>query len=140
MKYPIKKTNGTYILFNEDEAVYVGSSSFCEKRISDHIAENKKEFTHFEITERVEKSSDLLKIETDLIAKYVPKYNMSIPIRDSMGTIDFLSKRYLTGIDAQTRSRIKRASKKILKPCLVLNGLNYYRTDDFFLIFNNEKK
>ena len=86
----LRKTRGIYKLIDHGEIVYIGSSEFCEKRIHDHA--KLKYFTHYEIESREESGENLLNVEAEMIAKYIPKLNANIPIQKDFSTLDRFSK------------------------------------------------
>ena len=92
---------GIYFLFDNVSLVYIGSSFDCKKRIYQHIQQKEKEFSSYTIiplNEWILKNSEnknlkpyLLKIESEYIFKYKPKYNKQLTPNKEMqylGTIE----------------------------------------------------
>ena len=69
----VNSPSGIYFLYDNDELVYIGETIQVLRRLQDHIYENKKNFSKaFFIKINKEKT---LKIETELIRFFKPKYN-----------------------------------------------------------------
>ena len=73
-KFP--KTNGIYFLINNDEIIYIGSSTDCHKRIKMHKKNKKMKFNGFHIVKRKDKQQRL-KLETEYIKLYKPLLNLA---------------------------------------------------------------
>ena len=64
-----------YLLYNEDELVYVGQTTqYPIHRILDHVKQAKKIFTHYSLIE-IPEGIDLKLVEELLIARHNPLYN-----------------------------------------------------------------
>ncbi|MGF6837098.1 hypothetical protein QF001_000965 [Paraburkholderia youngii] len=74
---PIKQLCGVYLLLREGRVVYVGKSINCHGRIGTHFSERGKKFDAYHIIECAQK--DLDRIETQYIAKFMPRYNVLVP-------------------------------------------------------------
>lgn len=66
-------TDGVYFLYDGDELVYIGESDNVFRRIGQHIAQNTKSFTRFEVYA----TKDRKRLEGFLIRALKPKYNVS---------------------------------------------------------------
>ena len=71
---PFKVYHGCYLLYNEDELVYVGVSSNIAVRLWQHGTERAKQWTSVKYIEELD-YTEAIKIENYLIEKYRPKYN-----------------------------------------------------------------
>lgn len=142
MKEKLKITNGIYYLYLSDEIVYIGSSFCCERRVYSHLKD--KKFTHISIEERSETGTELLKIESDLIAEHLPKYNKRlsdfssyISIRLAIERIESRTLNLCQSFDH--KRKIKRKIQQSLSPAFVLNGVSYFVESEITsLIENNE--
>jgi hypothetical protein len=74
---PIRQLCGVYLLMSEGRVVYVGQSTNCHGRIGTHFAERSKKFDSYHIIEC--RPKDLTRLETQYIAKFMPKYNILVP-------------------------------------------------------------
>lgn len=76
-KYKLEKTQlrWIYYLYDKWKLVYIGQSENIMRRIYSHTQD--KEFDEFSFIQ-IEKPIDLLKIESEEINKYLPKYNKSL--------------------------------------------------------------
>lgn len=63
--------SGVYYLFRNEQLVYIGESACVFSRITEHIKEGVKEFTHF----KYEACENRKELERSLIRKYRPIYN-----------------------------------------------------------------
>lgn len=70
----IISVSGIYFLYEDEKLVYIGQSIHIHKRVLDHYSEGKKFFNRVFFI-RVEQNS-LLKIESELIKEFRPKYNL----------------------------------------------------------------
>lgn len=70
-----KITSGVYMLYKNDNIVYVGESSNILSRIGQHIKEGVKDFDEFEYFELEEE--DRMNLEAFIIRIVKPKYNIS---------------------------------------------------------------
>lgn len=87
----IKPKRGIYFLFNKNSLVYIGQSEFIEKRIFDHVGS--KNFDSWNYIEH-SKETSLNEIEADLILKYQPFYNKTIPANNLWISRGVLSRIY----------------------------------------------
>lgn len=68
-----KKINGVYILFLNNEIVYIGKSSNIKLRVIAHIKDKSKTFNSIKFHSFSESDTDI--IEVAMIDKYKPRYN-----------------------------------------------------------------
>ena len=71
---PFKVYKGCYLLYNEDELVYVGVSNNIAVRLWQHHYKSAKQWTSVKFIEELD-YIEAIKIENYLIEKYRPKYN-----------------------------------------------------------------
>ena len=74
--YPIR---GIYFLIDKEEIVYIGKSKDIHFRISTHLENPDKIFTHYYIIKTNLKTNRSLWLESEYIMKFKPKYNSSLP-------------------------------------------------------------
>lgn len=120
-------TRGIYVLFKNNEVVYVGQSYRVEERIHKHSPE--KDFDSFSVMEI--NNGDLSDFEADLIMKFKPKYNLVVPTNSKYGNMSTLKLRYNKNATA-------------LKKAIKLNGveeihLGYYSLMELDEIFGYEE-
>jgi len=65
-----------YILINDNKIVYVGETTCLARRLGEHLAENIKEFTHYEVHNFISNEYIRKEKEKQLIRQYKPKYNI----------------------------------------------------------------
>lgn len=74
-KTDIRKIRGVYFLYRGDKLVYIGSSQDIINRIPTHF--KTKEFDSYKYIE-INGTIKVAKIETELIRKYKPDYNIAV--------------------------------------------------------------
>lgn len=89
---------GVYVLLDKEYPengegtfyiVYIGSSLNIATRIKQHIDIKEKYFSHFMfISMENLQSNQILKEESKLIQKYLPKYNLNIPDSEDIVTVN----------------------------------------------------
>jgi len=108
---------GIYFLFDEEELVYIGSTTKGLYRISQHRF--KKKYSHYLFEEIIfnsemtdaDKNNKLLSIESKLIMFYRPKYNKNIPVTKFKSI--------------ETIKNITKIDKKSLRKLLLNNKVPY---------------
>jgi len=65
-----------YMLYNDNELVYIGETVCFISRLSQHIQEGKKEFDSFKIRYYIENDRCRKNTEKRMIKKFKPKYNL----------------------------------------------------------------
>jgi hypothetical protein len=71
---------GVYFLLHDDAVVYVGKSTDCLRRLSQHRTEGAKVFNRVYLAQCV--AAELDRLEALYIDKYRPRYNSSVPAVD----------------------------------------------------------
>lgn len=67
-----KSAKGVYFLLQDDEIVYVGSSTNVNSRLATHIGEKRKQFNKIFFF----KTANYIQLEKEYIKKFNPKYNI----------------------------------------------------------------
>lgn len=114
-----KITSGVYILYKNNNIVYVGESANILSRIGEHIRENMKDFDEFEYFELNEE--DRMDLEAFIIRVMKPKYNMK------GGSPSF--KRKLEIPLYSNEKYIKSLDKELVNACK-----NLYKTEKYIFI------
>lgn len=65
-----------YILYKEDEMVYIGETTSFSKRLAQHITEGKKCFDSFKLRYFIDNDKVRKNKEKRMIKKFKPKYNI----------------------------------------------------------------
>jgi excinuclease UvrABC nuclease subunit len=120
-RIPLKKIAGCYLLWKDDEIIYVGQSVNIIARIGVH-SEHKEfdEYSYFELEHPTK--DELNELEAALIIKYAPSLNQALPH----------NKRYASLVGLRSRDKIPlRVAKRAIKA----NGLipifrDYYDKDE----------
>ena len=84
---------GIYYLFRESKCVYIGESECIYTRISQHIQEGVKNFTHFKILPCSDNEEGRKKLEKSVIKKYSPLYNLAHNKSQKLFTVKNVYKR-----------------------------------------------
>jgi len=119
-----------YLLFQKNTIVYIGQTKNGLPRIIEHYLKSKKEFTHFKILPCP--LSSLNKIEAELIASFLPKYNFILP-KNSIWLPREQAKEIIKEIKIfDSFNRVLRTNPWISK--IELNGRVYYKKSDLLYI------
>lgn len=98
-KVSVEDGNYIYFLLNKDEIVYIGKTIKVFPPISQH---NDKQFTHVSIlpTESIDIIGPDDNLIIEMIIKYLPKYNTTLPSNDRYLTKSIMKKRFnINGVE-----------------------------------------
>lgn len=110
MRKKLIRTEGIYLLYSNDELIYIGQSKFCERRIYEHL--KTKMFDEYKIIRKEEES--LNELEACAIVLLKPKYNKSIPKNNRFITIEnYIFKKNKVRLYGTIKRRRKLESLKI---------------------------
>ncbi len=106
-----RKKFTVYILYDEDEIVYVGKSSMAaEGRIHLHMEDPEKDFDSYELI-YCDSNQEMNLLEAKMIFDHVPKYNKQLPTKYSLNLV------YIGQMDAE--------DTKIKLDAIILKGKVY---------------
>jgi len=133
-----------YLLYKDEEIVYIGQSKNGITRLIHHVTERKKQFSHFKIINC--QPDELNEIETDLIFHFKPYYNDGVSKSDKWKTRFILNQKTRLIINEKFSFPTLKGStfdlcKKILKAnewidFVDMNGYKYYSTKQYFYALN----
>jgi predicted GIY-YIG superfamily endonuclease len=83
LAYPVQ---GVYLLYLDEEVVYVGMSTHIRLRIAQHRKENTKVFNKV-LLYQIEDETSRLRTESILILKYLPRYNKGLNLGFANGKV-----------------------------------------------------
>ena len=124
---PFEYRCGVYILICRGEIVYVGQSRNVFHRIGLHGANEEKVFDSYSIIEC--EPQDLNDLEAELIVRFAPMYNVTLPLNNSWITLSHLRNSSPLKLPTIRRSIKNRCIKDT-------NG--YYRIADVAHILRGE--
>lgn len=133
-KSRITKATGIYILYQDDEIVYVGQSKNIGQRVYAHLADNEKSFNYCAVYECADLSQHELNcLEAELIIEFLPKYNGTVPPNDKFknlsGVQRLLSK---AGVELTIWKLKKWIRENNISP--VESRQQLYRISDFAIL------
>ena len=121
-KQPFMRRTGIYALWDQDEIVYIGQTTYSvEGRIASHLYD--KEFDAFTFIEIDIPKEDLDFLEAEYIFQYSPKYNRSLPHNPRYRSRYKIQKDL--GIDGWQFRRIR------IERGIAPNALGYYDIEEF---------
>ena len=116
---------GIYILWNDNEAVYVGQSTNIHYRLSQHYNDGKKEFDSYSLIPKMK--DDLDSAEKYYIMLLKPKYNKIVPdfvtINTLLGRVKGFSNYNIN------MKEVRKAIKDLNIPSFDFKGVDLYDKD-----------
>jgi excinuclease UvrABC nuclease subunit len=129
-KRRVNKVIGIYLLFQDDEIVYIGQSKNVGHRVYTHLAKGKKRFNHCAVYDCSHlPQSEINCLEAKFIIDLVPKYNATVPENSKFKSLEqlkvILRER---GIYLSNGWKLK---KWIKEKGITQLGMGYYKMSDF---------
>lgn len=116
-----EKSFCVYMLYREDQVVYVGSSMCIAARISQHSAQGKEFDSYSSVA--VESIEEMHELEVRCIARFNPEYNMGLNSTSKSGFVGMSNLKVRYGLRA---TAIKKVAQKFKVETLYFRGLAYY--------------